>query len=31
MFFYDKREGEDHTLYFYERNAAGRGLYFDDY
>jgi hypothetical protein len=30
-FFYDKREGEDHTMYFYERNPTGRGLDFDDY
>ena len=29
--FYDKREGEDHTLNFYERNPAGQGLDLDDY
>ena len=29
-FFNDKREGEDHTLLFYERNPAGRGLNFDE-
>ena len=30
-FFNDKREGDDHTPSFYERNPAGRGLDFDDY
>ena len=30
-FFNDKRVGEDHTLLFYERNPAGRGLDFDDF
>jgi len=30
-FFNDKREGEDHTLLFYERNPTGRGLDFDGY
>ena len=29
--FKDKREGEAHTLVFYERNPAGRGLDFDDF
>jgi hypothetical protein len=29
--FNDKREGEDHTMHFYERNPAGRALDFDDY
>ena len=27
----DKREAEEHTLYFYERNPAGRGLDYDDH
>ena len=26
----DKRETEEHTLHFYERNPVGRGLDFDD-
>ncbi len=30
-FFIDKRDGEEHTLLFYERNTAGRGLDFDDF
>ena len=30
-FYNDKREAEDHTLHFYERNSTGRGLDFDDY
>ena len=30
-FFNDKRESENHTLLFYERNPAERGLDFDDY
>ena len=30
-FINDKRVGEDHTLPFYERNPAGRGLDFDDF
>ena len=30
-FLNNKREGEDHTMFFYERNPAGRGLDFDDY
>ncbi len=30
-FFDNKREGEKHTLLFYERNPEGRGLNFDDY
>jgi hypothetical protein len=30
-FFNDKRVGENHTLLFYERNLAGRGLDFDDF
>ena len=29
-FYNDKREVEEHTLHFYERNLARRGLYFDD-
>jgi len=31
IFFNDKRESENHILYFYERNPVGRGLDFDDY
>ena len=30
-FYNDKREAEAHTLHFYERNLAGRGLDFDDH
>ena len=30
-FYNDKREAEEHTLHFYERNPAGRGLDFDDH
>ena len=30
-FYNDKREGAARTLLFYERNAAGRGLDFDDF
>jgi hypothetical protein len=30
-FYNDKREGAAHTLRFYERNPAGRGLDFDDF
>ena len=30
-FLNDKRVREDHTLLFYERNPAGRGLEFDDF
>ncbi len=30
-FYNDKREVEEHTLYFYERNPTERGLGFDDH
>ena len=30
-FLNDKREETDHTLLFYERNPAGRGIDFDDF
>jgi hypothetical protein len=30
-FYNDKREVEEHTLHFYERNPAGSGMDFDDH
>jgi hypothetical protein len=30
-FYNDKREAEEHTLHFYERNPARRGMDFDDH
>ncbi len=30
-FFNDMRVAEDYSLFFYERNPAGRGLDFDDF
>jgi hypothetical protein len=30
-FYNDKKVAEDHSLFFYERNLAGRGLDFDDF
>jgi hypothetical protein len=30
-FYNDKREADEHTLHFYERNLARRGLDFDDH
>ena len=30
-FYNNKRVGEEHTLHFYERNPARRGLDFNDY